>query len=360
MLLHQVNPHGGDIYRHKIQLDYSANLNPFGTPPMVKEAVIRASECLSQYPDPYCEELRRAIAGKENVPMEFILCGNGAAELIYSYAAAVKPQKVLIVAPTFCEYAQSLNSQETEITYYYLREEGGFTLSEDILDTVTKEYDTVYLCNPNNPTGKRVSYDLLQKLLMRCKEYSVRLFVDECFLEWVSGAVSLVMKCKEYPNLFVLKAFTKSYGMAGVRLGYAICSDYELYQKMSETGQTWNVSICAQLAGIAACQCEDFFLQAKTQVESERLRLIYCLRECNVSVIEGEANFLLLKSELNLYEELLERGILIRDCGNFLGLTKDYYRIAIKSKEENNSLLNEIRDLCNKKREGEQPWQSQL
>ena len=353
MLLHQVNPHGGDIYRHKIRLDYSANLNPFGTPPLVKEAIVKASECLYPYPDPYCEDLRKAIARKENVPAEFIFCGNGAAELIFSYGIATKPKKVLIVAPTFCEYAQSLTYQETEITYYYLKEEKEFTLSDDILNTITREYDTVYLCNPNNPTGKCVPYDLLQKLLMKCKEYGVRFFVDECFLEWVNGANSLVGECMKYPNLFVLKAFTKSYGMAGVRLGYAICSDYELFQRMSETSQTWNVSTCAQLAGIAACKCEDFFIKAKTHIESERTRLIHCLRKCNIKVIEGDANFLLLKSELNLFEKLLERGILIRDCSNFIGLTNGYYRIAVKSKEENDILLNEIIDLCDHRREGE-------
>lgn len=353
MLLQQANPHGGDIYRHKVRLDYSANLNPYGTPPFVKEAIIKASECLYQYPDPYCEELRQAIAKKENVPMEFIFCGNGAAELIFSYATATKQRKVLIVAPTFCEYAQSLYGQNTEIDYYYLREEQGFTLCEDILDNITREHDTIYLCNPNNPTGKCVSYDLLQKILMKCREYEVRLFVDECFLEWVSGATSFALKCKEYPNLFVLKAFTKSYGMAGVRLGYAICSDYKLYQKMSETSQTWNVSTCAQLAGIAACKSEDFFLQAKMHIERERTRLIQCFKECNVSVLEGEANFLLLKSDLNLYEKLLERGILIRDCSNFIGLTKGYYRIAVKSKEENDILINEVIDLFEKRRKGE-------
>lgn len=348
MLLHQENPHGGDIYRQKIRLDYSANLNPLGTPLLVKEAIIKASECLSQYPDPYCEELRQAIARKEKVSKELIFCGNGAAELIFSYAIATKPKKVLIIAPTFCEYAQSLNGLEAEITYYYLKEERGFTLPKDILDRITRELDTVYLCNPNNPTGICISYDLLQKLLMKCKEHSVRLFVDECFLEWVRGGISLVGECSKYPNLFVLKAFTKSYGMAGVRLGYAICSDYELYQRMSETSQTWNVSTCAQLAGIAACKCEDFFLKAKTQIELERSRLLHGIKECNIQVIEGEANFLLLKAKIDLYNKLLERGILIRDCSNFIGLTKGYYRIAIKSKEENDILLKEMKELSNK------------
>jgi len=339
MLLHQANPHGGDVYRHKIRLDYSANLNPFGTPPLVKEAIIKASECLYQYPDPYCEELRKTISINEKVPMEYILCGNGAAELIYSYAAATKPGKVLIVAPTFCEYAQSLYNQETEIDYYYLKEEKGFLLSEDILDKINREYDTVYLCNPNNPTGKCVPYALLQKLLRKSRVLGIRLFVDECFLEWVNGAASLVRDCKEYPNLFILKAFTKSYGMAGVRLGYAICSNRELLQRMSEGSQTWNVSTPAQFAGIAACKCEDFFLQAKAHIEVERNRIINYLKSRNITVIDGEANFLLLKSDKNLYDELLELGILIRDCSNFNGLSKGYYRIAIKMKEENDLLL---------------------
>lgn len=346
MLLHQVNPHGGDIYRHKIRLDYSANLNPFGTPTTVKEAIVKASECLYQYPDPYCEELRHAISIKEKVPMEYILCGNGAAELIYSYAAATKPEKVLIVAPTFCEYAQSVCFQKTKVDYYYLKEETGFFLTEDILDIVNKEYDTVYLCNPNNPTGKCVSYELLLKLLEKSKEKGFRLFVDECFLEWVNGAVSLVRECKEYPNLFILKAFTKSYGMAGVRLGYAICSNHEFLQRVSEGSQTWNVSTPAQFAGIAACQCEEFFLQAKKLVEEERVRIVNYLKDSNITAIEGNANFLLLKSEINLYDELLKRGILIRDCSNFNGLTKGYYRIAIKTKEENDLLLEAFSEVC--------------
>ncbi|ABX41489.1 pyridoxal phosphate-dependent aminotransferase [Lachnoclostridium phytofermentans] len=362
MLLHQANPHGGDVYRHKIRLDYSANLNPFGTPPFVKEAIIKASECLYQYPDPYCEELRQAISLKEEVPMEYIICGNGAAELIYSYAAATKPGKVLIVAPTFCEYEQSLYYQETEVNYYYLNEEKGFMLSEDILDKINREYDTIYLCNPNNPTGKCIPYALFQKILIKSRMLGIKLFVDECFLEWVNGAISLVGECKEYTNLFILKAFTKSYGMAGVRLGYAICSNQELLHRMSEGSQTWNISTCAQLAGIAACKCEEFFQQAKTHIEVERSRIINYFKESNIKgsniegsnikgsiikVIDGEANFLLLKSDINLYDELLERGIIIRDCSNFNGLSKGYYRIAIKTKEENDLLLEAFAELCN-------------
>lgn len=339
MLYQQTNPHGGDIYRHKIRLDYSANLNPLGTPPAVKEAIRKSSEWVSQYPDPYCEELRRTIAQKEHLPVEYVFCGNGAADLIYSFAAATKPRKVLIVAPTFCEYAQSLRQHGTEIIYYMLKEENEFSLTEDIIEQLKNEYDTLYLCNPNNPTGKCVTPTVLEQILVRCKELKIRLFIDECFLEWVEGVESFTKYCSEYPNLFILKAFTKSYGMAGVRLGYGLCSDSEMFHHMSETSQTWNVSTCAQLAGIAACGCEEFFQKAKEKVAIERNRLRIALEQEGIQVFQGEANFLLLKSEQNLCEALLEQGIMIRDCSNFYGLSKGYYRIAVKLEEENNLLL---------------------
>ncbi|MBQ6535407.1 MAG: aminotransferase class I/II-fold pyridoxal phosphate-dependent enzyme, partial [Firmicutes bacterium] len=152
MLYKTENPHGGDVYAGNIELDFSANTNPFGTPDSVKAAVSACLDSLSFYPDPYCRRLVAAVAAQEKVPESFVLCGAGAAELIYSYAAAERPKSMVELAPTFAEY--SLPLPATSISRFFLKEENGFRVTETLLDHIVETRpDTVFICNPNNPTG---------------------------------------------------------------------------------------------------------------------------------------------------------------------------------------------------------------
>jgi len=342
MLYQTRNPHGGDIYSKRVELDFSVNTNPLGTPPSVISAVESAARELCQYPDPYCRELVLAIAARDGVSPENILCGSGAAELIYAYCEAVKVERALIAAPTFSEYASALEAAGAAAEYVKLRESENFTVTEELTAKVAKTGSkAVFLCNPNNPTGRLIPPEILESVCETCLGRGIRVFLDECFLELSDAGRGGTMAkyLAAYPNLFILRAFTKSYGMAGLRLGYCLTGDEGLLSAMSRRMQPWNVSLPAQLAGLAALREIDFPGKARELIRAERPKLAEGLEKLGIWVCPSEANYLLIKSEREIYEPLLARGILIRDCSNYRGLGLGWYRIAVKTGLENGRLI---------------------
>ena len=215
MLYGRENCHGGDIYAGDVRLDFSASVSPLGTPRSVIDALTRVLPELYHYPDPRCRALVQAIAEFERVPQERILCGAGASELIYTYCEAVRPKRAMVLSPTFSEYAIALQRTGCEIVRHTLAAEQNFDLQEDLLPRLSREgIDALFLCNPNNPTGRLIQGELLEKILLRCRERNIALFVDECFLSLSDGADDLTPSLSDFPQLFILKAFTKSFGMA--------------------------------------------------------------------------------------------------------------------------------------------------
>lgn len=333
--------HGGDVYRHPGVLDFSANLNPLGTP----ETVIRATQDsilqIAQYPDACQEQLIEELAKYEEVPKEWLICGNGAAELIFALVHAMRPKKALLAVPTFAEYEQALSSCGCEVQYVYLQESRGFIPGDEILDAITEQTDLLFWCNPNNPTGVLTSPNLLKRIMKRCQETDTFLVVDECFLDFVEGGESVSLKAtlKENRHVFLLKAFTKRYAMPGIRLGYGITANETLLQAMERQMQPWNVSIPAQAAGIAALKETAYVEQACKLIEREKEFLCKELERLGMKIYGSRANYIFFRGQKDLYEKLLEEKVLIRDCSNYPGLEKGYYRIAVKKHEENCQLL---------------------
>lgn len=348
MLYERENPHGGDVYRQPVRLDFSVNTNPLGPPSSVVRAVEASARLLDRYPDPCCRELVRALAAYEGVPERFILCGCGAAELIFSYCGALRPRGALELAPTFSEYAAALEAFGCRVERYALEEENGFALTEKFLDTLeTIDCEVIFLCTPNNPTGRLADPGLLVEICEICRRRGLRLFVDECFLELSDGgrSASLADQLERFPGLFLLKAFTKTYAMAGLRLGYCLCGDGALLEAMGRLTQPWNVSVPAQAAGLAALEEGAYLARARTLIGRERPRLAAGLAGLGLYVCPSQANYLLLKSPVELAGPLLERGILIRACGNYQGLGPGWYRAAVRGPEENGALLAALGDL---------------
>lgn len=264
MLYQTENRHGGDIYGG-IALDFSANVSPLGTPRSVTDAIERALPELYRYPDPYCRTLVQTISEYEGVPKNFVLCGNGASELIYAYCEAVRPKRAMELAPTFSEYSLALRRTGCEVVRFALKQEENFDLRKDFLPFLAREkIDALFLCNPNNPTGRLIADDLLEEILRICREKNIALFVDECFLSLSDGGVDLTPSLSDFPQLFILKAFTKSFGMAGLRLGYGLSADEALLRKMSAAVPPWNVSTLAQAAGVAALGDAEFLEKNRT------------------------------------------------------------------------------------------------
>lgn len=338
--------HGGDIYRHPDVVDFSANINPLGTPECVIQAAKDSMERICHYPDACQEALKHALAIYEKVPQDWLICGNGAAELIFALVQAVKPKKALVMAPTFAEYAQALESVGCQIERAYLKKESGYVLQESILELLeTKALNLVFLCNPNNPTGLMIEPQLLKAIVKKCEEKDICLVVDECFLDFVENPQLHTLKGElcEGRKLFLLKAFTKRYAMPGLRLGYGITADQELMETIERQLQPWNVSTPAQAAGLAALDEEAYVERARQVIFQERKFLREGLQELGYAVLDSQANYLFFEGEETLYETLLAEGVMIRDCSNYPGLQKGSYRIAVKLHEENQHLLDTIR-----------------
>ena len=337
--------HGGDVYHHQGCIDFSANCNPLGTPRKVKEAIIESLDHINDYPQVGCFPLKKAIAEYEQTDFSQVICGNGAAEVIFTLCRAVSPKKALVPAPTFAEYQQALYSVGCQVEFFYLDEKKQFRLDEDFISALTPDLDIIFLCNPNNPTGLLVEKEVLKKLLDRCRQLDIFMAVDECFLDFVPEPEKYTLKeyLKDYENLFLFKAFTKRYAMAGVRLGYGLCGNGKLLEKMESMCQPWNVSSLAQAAGLAALK-ETAYVEEGRQVTFQELD--YLKKELSAlgyPVYPSQANYVFFKGPEDLYEKLEKKKILVRDCSNYTGLCKGYYRVAVKNHEENRALIQALK-----------------
>ena len=338
--------HGGDWAGYRAEfgcdaLDFSANVSPLGLPAGVAAAITNALPTADRYPDPLCRELRAALAGAEGVPADWILCGNGAADLIFRLALAVRPRRALLPAPTFAEYEAALQTVGCAVQRVFLREENEFAVTEEFIDAVTPETDIVFLCQPNNPTGQVTPPALVERLVRRCAECGAVLAVDECFLDFLPDRDAWTAKqlLRDAPQLIILKAFTKLYAMAGVRLGYALCGDAALLEKMRGAGQPWAVSSLAQAAGLAALQETAYAGAVRALIAEQRPRMAAGLRALGLRVIDGQANYLLFRATPDFGEKLRRRGAVVRSCANYPGLDAAWYRTAVRTAEENTRLL---------------------
>ena len=339
--------HGGDIYGNPgVKLDFSVNINPLGLPETVSQALVSRVDEYSRYPDPFCRELCTAIARHEAVPEDWIVCGNGAADLIYRICYAIKPQRALVTSPTFSEYEKALAQVGCAVAHNALKEENAFAMTDGILENIVPGVDVLFLCHPNNPTGRLIPPDLLERILNRARETGTTVVVDECFLDFTNGS-SAKRYLRDIPELVILKAFTKMYAMAGLRLGYLLTSSETLRSDITAAAQCWSVSVPAQLAGVAALKCAGWQDKTRRLVAQERQFLAEQLSGLGITVFPGDANFILLQSDAPLYELLLHEGILIRQCASFNGLDSTYYRIGIKTRAENSCLIKTIKEVLN-------------
>jgi len=343
------NPHGGRLKNDGILLDFSASVNPLGAPPCAIDAISAALPDISAYPDPMCRRLVEAIARYEGVRKDYILCGSGACELIYSFCEAARPGSCVVAVPTFSEYSRAAARSGSSVIPFLLKKDNGFELDFSFISFLEENRpDAVFICNPNNPTGRLVSPDVLASLLEFCRSSGAILFADECFIELSSGGVSMKDRLGEYKGLFILKALTKSHGLAGLRLGYCLCADGELLSAMSRAVQPWNISSLAQAAGAAALSEHGFPERAAIAVSAERGRLCRELEGCGLWVCPSEANFILFHGPDDLASALNEKGIAIRSCENFEGLSSGWYRAAIRLRDDNDRLISAIKQITGK------------
>ena len=343
--------HGGDWAGYRAEfgrdaLDFSANVSPLGLPAGVAAAITAALPMADRYPDPLCRALRTKLAAAEGVDAAQILCGNGAADLIYRLALALRPRRALLPAPTFAEYAAALETVDCDVQRFLLREENDFAVTDGFVDAIDDSTDAVFLCQPNNPTGQLTPPALVARILEKCTACGALLLLDECFLDFLPDHASLTAKpLLGSGNLLILKAFTKLYGMAGVRLGYALSADPALLDAMGAAGQPWGVSSLAQAAGLAALDETAYVDRVRALLAQQRPRLTAGLRALGLRVLEGRANYLLFQGPETLGEALRQKGVVLRSCANYPGLDASWYRTAVRTGPENERLLKTLAEV---------------
>ncbi len=349
--------HGADIYTTAIELDinenaiidFSSNINPYGLAEGVKESIVQSLEHADRYPDHNCRALSEAISVYENVPKDSIFCSNGSIEAIFRIVNFLKPKNALIIAPTFNEYEHALESIGTKINYYYLKKENDFILDEDIIDCIDQDTNIVFICNPNNPTAQLTEKKTIEKILSHCEKMDAYVVIDECFMDFVIDKRDYSAKklLEIYNNLIILKAFTKTFAMAGIRLGYCMSSNINIMDGIREIGPTWNVSTIAQAAGIAASEQLEYLNDSIQFIEEQRGHMMERLDMMGLKVFPSSTNYIFFKcmQDLDLKHELLQYGILIRDCCDYEGLGAGYYRIAVKRDEDNKLLLRALKNI---------------
>lgn len=345
----KTDSHGGNIYKKAKELgiaeyrlmDFSANISPLGLPKHIREAMINAIEGTINYPDPDCTALREAISASDGVEPEYIACGNGGADLLYRLAFGLHPEKVLLPVPAFVEYEEAADAAGAEMVYYRMQKD--FMIREDFPGYITGDIDLVILCNPNNPTGLLTSRELILSILDKARESGCLVMVDECFLEICTEEEKYTLKpyVSQYDNLIILKSFTKLYAIPGVRLGYMLSSSPKVIGKVNRAGQAWSVSHLAQQAGLAALAYPEYKARVIHEVGKE---LQYMKRELSrlpIELYDGQANYLFFRTPglTDLDVRLEQYDIMIRNCSNYVNLGNDYWRVGVKSHEENKRLI---------------------
>jgi len=342
--------HGGDVYSQVGNfIDFSANVNFWGMPKGVKRAIRAAASNCSRYPDPFCRELTAKLAKHWQLKDENILAGNGAADLLFKLALALRPKNTLLLAPTFADYEKAFATVDSKFLYYNLEPEKDFAVQEDILDKIVCGVDLVVICNPNNPTGQLTKKELLLRILEKVKAIGAILLVDECFMEFVSPEEAYSMKSylNEYENLIILRAFTKTFAMAGVRLGYLLTKNMLVIDACRKNSQDWSVSTLAQAAGIAALEEENYLKATPIRVQEERTILLAALHKLGIKTFASKANyiFMLVPHIAKLPDKLKAKGFLVRSCGNYINLDERYVRIAVRTKIQNRKLIKAIKEI---------------
>lgn len=347
--------HGGNIYGNEIKYDFSVNLNPLGPPKSVQDALVAALNHVEEYPDPEYRELRRGLANYWQLAEEQLVLGNGASELIPGIIRTLAPKTCMVTAPCYSGYETALNAAAPSCRIHRipLRAEDDFILPENICQEIARvKPNLLILTNPNNPNGKRISANRLREIADACRTAGTMLLVDECFLALSGGDKDSLIHCIRSESLpaVVLRAFTKTFAIPGVRLGYAVCSA-PMAERIQRELPEWNLSVFAQYAGRAALETvaggtSGYLAASVEMIAREREFLSEELEKLGFRVFPSDANYILFQSrDWELHQKLLDKGILIRDCRDYHGLTAGFYRTAVRTHRENTALLRCLRNI---------------
>ena len=357
--------HGGNVFTVARTLgvtpdqiiDFSASINPLGMSAMVRKSLICSLDNLIHYPDTSHAELKQALAKFHALAPAHFTIANGSTELIYNLPAMLHGNKALIISPSFSEYVRALGQHHWETQHFILTPENNFSIDTEKLELVLADgIDALFLCNPGNPNGTLYPQRVIEKIYSLCLSAGTFLVLDEAFMDFCEEASAKRMIVHS-DNAIILRSMTKFFGVPGVRLGYAI-SNATLAERLDSMGGPWSVNTMALAAGTAALQDVQHNQESLEFIRLERRALFERLAQfAQLKIYPSSANYLLVEiregmTSRELKERLLPYRILIRDCASFMGLSDRFFRIAVRTSDENNRLLECLGRIFNDRKRG--------
>lgn len=344
--------HGGNVFTAARALgvapdqviDFSASINPLGMSSSVRSALIGSLGSLIHYPDASHKELKQALGEFHDLSPAHFTIANGSTELIYNLPSLIPGRKALIVSPSFSEYVRALNQHHWEVQHFILKPENHFSIDTDELERVLAEgFDALFICNPGNPSGKLYPERTIEKISTLCLAAGTFLVLDEAFMDFCEEA-SAKRLIAQSENAVLLRSMTKFFGIPGLRLGYAV-SNAPFAERLDSMGGPWRVNTLALAAGAAALRDVRHNRESLEFVRQGRRALIEGLADFSqLKLYPASANYLLVEigegmTARELRERLIPHRILIRDCASFTGLSERFFRIAVRTGDENKRLL---------------------
>lgn len=344
-----MNFHGGNVYDYeKIIYDFSSNINPLGVPESFKTAISRDIDMFQRYPDIKYMGLLNSIKEYVGNSDASIILGNGAIDLIYAIITQSDCKRVYTIVPTFSEYKRVALNCGKEFNEIQCYSSDYFMIDIDLFLKEIQSGSLVILCNPNNPTGYLIDKETMKYIAERLYNKNCTLLIDEAFIEFTKDfpQSSFISHIKRYPNVIIIRALTKFFGMPGIRLGYALTYNKDIYKRVLNKQYPWNINTAAIIAGSTVLKDEKYIESTYQWLQEERTVLFDVLKNSDaLKISPSQANFYLLeivnsqKDAFSLRDDLLEHGILIRVPKGFTSLTNNHFRIAVLDKEANLRLL---------------------
>lgn len=348
-----MNKHGGYYGEDQNNvIDFSVNINPLGVSKNLVEALKKELEKMERYPEIDGISAKEILAKHLSTKSEKVILGNGATELIYLFARSINPKKVLIVQPTFTEYKKAFELVGSSIYSFVTKEEDNFTIhiGDLVAELDSLKPDVLVLCNPNNPTGTFTNMNDLIPVLNKLKEIGGYLFIDESFIDF-TDEVPYLSLIYEY-NIFILRSMTKIFAVPGLRLGYGVANE-ETISRLYHMKEPWTINSLALSSVPILLNDVEYTMKTKKWYEEEKKFLFQELDKIkDIKVFHGKANFFLIKllqkDSYSLKKYLLSKDVYIRTCDDFIGLSNEYIRVAVRNREENIKLVSEIREYFEK------------
>ncbi len=349
--------HGSDlekiekVYRIRKEdiTSFSANVNPLGVSPMLRQQLTAHIDAITSYPDREYTALRTCIASYVGCNARQVMVGNGSTELISLFIQIIHPKKALIVGPTYSEYEREISLGGGGCLYYPLPEEQDFQMDiPHFTAQLNESIDLVVLCNPNNPTSTSITRAQMRRILDVCKQYGIFVMVDETYVEFAPKPeeISAVPLAEYYNNIIILRGTAKFFAAPGLRLGYAVTGNRDLMESINSRKNPWTINSLAVVAGEIMFQDNDYIQATRRLISAERGRMYQALNEdSRFHVYPPTANFMLVHlldpslSSAELFDRAIRRNMMIRDCSTFPFLDQHFIRFCIMNPEMNTRLL---------------------